>query len=298
MITGNQIMQMDDLQSISQTRLQSFLQHYLEAEAPAPTLQKAMIYAVMNGGKRIRPLLIYATGRALNAPWENLDVAAAAVELIHSYSLVHDDLPAMDNADTRRGKPSCHKAFNETMAILAGDALQPLAFEILASHPAPLTTEQRLRLIQVLSYAAGPHGMVAGQVKDIEGVNSIESLTEMYHLKTGALLTASVKMGVIAANIHDTAIVSALEIYAKNLGLAFQIQDDLLDIEGETHFLGKPAQLDAHHQKNTYPVLLGVPETRHLLEKLYIDALEAIAFLGEKAQPLHDIAHTLSQRKK
>lgn len=298
MITGNQIMQMDELQSICQTRLESFLQHYLEAEASAPTLQQAMTYAVMNGGKRIRPLLIYATGRALGASWENLDVAAGAIELIHSYSLVHDDLPAMDNADTRRGKPSCHKAFNEAMAILAGDALQPLAFEILASHPAPLTAEQRLHMIQVLSHASGPHGMVAGQVKDIEGVHSVESLTEMYHLKTGALLTASVKLGIIAANIQDTAIVSALEIYAKNLGLAFQIQDDLLDIEGEAHLLGKPAQLDSHHQKNTYPVLSGIPETRHLLEKLYADALEAIAFLGEKAQPLRDIAHTLSQRKK
>ena len=184
------------------SRIHAFLDRYLPISSHEP-LQHAMRYAVLNGGKRIRPLLVYAVGYAIDAPVDNLDLPASAVELIHSYSLIHDDLPAMDNADFRRGKPSCHRAFNEAIAILAGDALQPLAFEMIASHPADLSIEKRLHMIQILCHASGLNGMARGQAQDIAGVHSLEALQEMHLLKTGALIEASIQLGLLASKKID-----------------------------------------------------------------------------------------------
>ncbi len=189
-----------------QSRITGLFDFYLQKKiSQAPALQHAMYYSVSNGGKYLRPLLVYATGSIFDVPLEHLDIPACAVELIHSYSLIHDDLPAMDNADLRRGKPACHKAFTEAMAILAGDALQPLAYEIIANHPAQLSVEQRLEMIYRLSHASGLEGMAAGQALDIIGVDSLPALEHMYALKTGALFVTSVKLGMVAANVKENA---------------------------------------------------------------------------------------------
>lgn len=282
---------------IYQKRTELFFISYMNNICSTPKLQEAMTYAMLNGGKRIRPALVYITGQIFNAPAENLDIAACAIELIHAYSLVHDDLPAMDNANLRRGKPSCHKAFDEATAILAGDALQTLAFDIIASHPGPLHAEQRIQMIKILSHASGLHGMAAGQILDLEGAHSIESLTHMYQLKTGALLNASTQLGATAANIQDPIILDAIETYTKNIGLAFQIQDDLLDSES-SHITGKPQCLDNINQKNTYPIFMGIEQTQKTLETLYNNAYVAIKCLGDKASTLVDFANFLLQRKK
>lgn len=282
-----------------QARLEtSFTTYIKNSPSPAPSLIRAMDYSLSNGGKRIRPLLVYATGLTLGAEWESLDAPAAAVELIHTYSLIHDDLPAMDNADLRRGKPSCHKAFDEALAILAGDALQPLAFEILATHPCNLTAEQRLMMIKTLAHASGTNGMAAGQVIDLQGVNSIDALTELYRYKTGALFSASVLLGMLASSSTTPATERALTHFADCLGLAFQIQDDLLDTEGHSTITGKPQGLDAINKKVTYPTLESREKTQNQLLDLYADALSSIAFLGEKADILRSLADYLLQRKK
>lgn len=289
---------LSDLINSCQTRIEKIFNFYLlQQPSASPELQRAMAYAVINGGKHIRPLLVYATGYALEGIFENLDIPASAIELIHAYSLIHDDLPAMDNADLRRGKPSCHKAFGEAVAILAGDTLQPLAFEIIAAHPADLSAEQRLNMILTLSQASGLKGMAAGQVIDIAGTHSIDALTEMYQLKTGALLTAGVKLGAIAANMNDLSILNNLEIYAKSIGLAFQIQDDLLDLESHTQ-TGKSQGLDIINKKNTYPILLGIEKTRQIITELHEQAFSALDILGKKANLLRELTHFLLQRKK
>ena len=278
------------------SRLEKLFVLYLQNQpSSSEQLQQAMAYAVLNGGKRIRPLLVYATGYALDVAFDNLDVPAAAIELIHAYSLIHDDLPAMDNADLRRGKPSCHKAFTEAIAILAGDALQPLAFEIIASHPAKLTAEKRIAMIHILSEASGLNGMAAGQALDITGVNSLDTLTKMYQLKTGKLLTAAVRLGELASD-HHTA--PTLEKFAENIGFAFQLQDDLLDIESETHLLGKPQGIDAINHKKTYPAFIGIEKTREKIQEFFTGALAALEPLDEKADLLRELAHYLLQRKK
>ena len=201
----------------------------------------------------------------------------------------------MDNADLRRGKPSCHKAFTEAIAILAGDALQPLAFEIIASHPAKLTAEKRIAMIHILSEASGLNGMAAGQALDITGVNSLDTLTKMYQLKTGKLLTAAVRLGELASD-HHTA--PTLEKFAENIGFAFQLQDDLLDIESETHLLGKPQGIDAINHKKTYPAFIGIEKTREKIQEFFTGALAALEPLDEKADLLRELAHYLLQRKK
>ncbi|MEO8402337.1 MAG: farnesyl diphosphate synthase [Gammaproteobacteria bacterium] len=287
-----------DFIQTAQTRLDTIFKSYLvQPKQPAIQLQDTITYAAFNGGKHIRPSLVYLTGRALQASWENLDSSACAIELIHIYSLIHDDLPSMDNADLRRGKPACHKAFGEAMAILAGDALQPLAFEIIATHPDNLTPEQRLNIITILSRASGAEGMAAGQALDLLGTSSLDSLTRMYQLKTGALLNASVQAGAISANMQDQATLLSLKIFAENLGLAFQIQDDLLDIEGTPQTTGKPQGIDAANQKITFPALIGVEESRRKVQDLTSTALNAITCLGQSGQLLNEFATLLLTRK-
>ncbi len=262
------------------------------AGSPAP-LREAMRYAVLGGGKRLRPLLVYATGRALGHDAPSLDALACAVELIHAYSLIHDDLPAMDNDALRRGRPTCHVAFGEAMAILAGDALQALAFELLASDPAlgaqPATLVDMLR---VLGRACGAEGMAGGQALDLAAVGYGLSLPELEHMhacKTGALIRAAVQLGALAAGA-DIAIQQALANYAHALGLAFQVRDDILDVEGESRVLGKTVGKDAAANKPTFPSIIGLAAARARLEELTDSALQAIAPLGVRAALLRELA--------
>jgi farnesyl diphosphate synthase len=295
-------MSLDTLITTTQARTDKLFEFYLkETVSPAKSLQESMAYAVFNGGKRIRPLLVYAAGAVVDAELEDLDAAACAVELIHSYSLIHDDLPAMDNADLRRGKPSCHKVYGEAMAILAGDALQAFVFQILASHPNQLPAQQRLEMISVLSKASGPFGMAAGQALDMTIMNkniSLDELKQLYQLKTGALLSASIKLGMLGAPELASQTKIALEKYAAYIGLAFQIQDDLLDIESETAILGKPQGLDTVNNKMTYPTIMGIPETRKKVQILTDLALDSIIGLGAKANILKELADFLLKRKR
>lgn len=287
-----------DLIQFTPKRLDNIVNVYLGSPSySAKTLQEAMTYAIKNGGKRLRPLLIYSIGQLFNVPLSDLDAPACAMELIHTYSLVHDDLPAMDNSDLRRGKPSCHKAFNEASAILAGDALQSLAFEVLAAHPANLSSEQRLKMIAQLSKASGLTGMAGGQQLDLEGVNSIESLTQMYQLKTGALFTACIHLGCIASNVTDDLTIKALEKYIENIGLAFQIQDDLLDLQGDTQLIGKPAGLDSLNEKLTYPNILGIEQAQNLVNKLFQDALLTLESLPVDTSLLQEVANYIMKRQ-
>lgn len=290
-------MKLDEFFTLCQDRLKKiFTQYLLDENFPENILPESMLYSLENGGKRIRPLLVYATGFIFKTPWENLDAPAAALEIIHSYSLIHDDLPAMDNSDTRRGKPSCHKAFNEATAILAGDALQTLAFEILASHPSALSNADRLEMIKTLSRKAGLQGMASGQMLDLSGTHNISNLEKMYELKTGALLLASVQLGLIASQNPTEG--KALETYIQKIGLAFQIQDDLLDIEGQTDITGKPKGLDQLNQKKTYPNFIGIEKTKTIIQTLFQEAIMAIDFLGNNAEILRELAYYLLHRKK
>jgi farnesyl diphosphate synthase len=293
------MMHIDELISTTQNRIEIVFNKHLNNEsAAAPLLHEAMAYSTFNGGKRLRPLLVYATGLALNAPIANLDAPAAAIELIHTYSLIHDDLPAMDNSDLRRGKPSNHKQFSEAMAILAGDALQTLAFQLLSSHPCTLNAETRINMITALATASGFNGMAAGQVLDITQVNSSEAaLLKLYELKTGKLLSAAVALGSLAAPNYSTQIKAATAAYAKNLGLAFQLQDDLLDIECSTAILGKPQGLDQDNQKTTYPALFGLARTRQKIEELIELSIQSVKPLGESALGLEQLAMHLLVRK-
>ncbi|MCW8827635.1 MAG: (2E,6E)-farnesyl diphosphate synthase, partial [Gammaproteobacteria bacterium] len=256
-------MELKRLLSAYQMRIEAALQQWLPNDDEAPArLHAAMRYASLDGGKRVRPVLVYATGAALGVPLEQLDGPACAIEFIHAYSLVHDDLPAMDNDELRRGKPTCHRAFDEPTAILAGDALQSLAFEILARDN-QMVTDPTLRLAMAgeLACASGSRGMAGGQAIDIaaEGTRlTLEQLQTMHRYKTGALIRASVRLGALSSP-HATAEQRAgLDRYAGAVGLAFQIRDDILDVEADTETLGKPQGSDQARGKPTYTSLLGL----------------------------------------
>lgn len=285
------LLSLENLIEFSHHRTQQTLEYYLQNTA-SPLLEKVMKYAVFNGGKRLRPLLVYATAYACDIPLEEVDAPAAAIECIHAYSLVHDDLPAMDNADLRRGKPSCHKAFNEALAILAGDALQALAFRILSLHTEKISAETRIKRIALLSHASGKNGMVAGQVVDITGVHSIEELTRMYQLKTGALLEAAILLGASSQAFQPI----FLEKYAKNVGFAFQLQDDLLDFESSP-ITGKSSGLDTRNQKITYPTLSSIEKTREKIRALFETAIESIPSSHPKKNIFENLAHYLLHRQ-
>ena len=249
-------------------------------------LHAALHHAALDGGKRMRPMLVYATGTAFGCGEDALDAAAAAVELIHAYSLVHDDLPAMDDDALRRGKPTVHVAFDEATAILAGDALQSLAFELLAA--APLAAEARVSMVRELAVAAGAAGMCGGQALDIDasaGVTGIDALQRLHAMKTGALLRASVRLGAIAAGA-DEAARAQLDRFADALGLAFQVRDDLLDIEGDSGTLGKTAGKDLAQDKATFPAVIGVEASRERLDALAAQMVEALAPFGARTATL------------
>ncbi|OBS09915.1 (2E,6E)-farnesyl diphosphate synthase [Acidihalobacter prosperus] len=283
-------------------RAETALARWLPSAATLPDrLHEAMRYSTLGGGKRIRPLLVYAAGHALDVAAEQLDGAAAAVELIHVYSLIHDDLPAMDDDELRRGKPTCHRAFDEATAILAGDAMQALAFHIIAADPTLAgSADARLRMIDTLAQAAGSRGMAGGQAIDLDAVGRELSLAELENMhihKTGALIRASVRMGALGAG--DAAAPEAIERldhYAKCIGLAFQIRDDILDVEGETETLGKTRGADLARGKPTFPSLLGLSEAKERAHGLYQDALDALAPLPASAEPLRWIAGFIVNR--
>lgn len=259
-------------------------------------LHRAMRYAVLGGGKRLRPLLVYAAADAFGVRDARLDPAACAVELIHAYSLVHDDLPAMDDDALRRGRPTCHIVFGEAMAILAGDALQALAFEILAHDHADASTA--MRMLRALGQACGAEGMAGGQALDLAATGRKLTLAELEHMhacKTGALIRSSVCLGALVAGADEETL-HALDRYAHAVGLAFQVRDDILDVEGESAVIGKTAGKDAAADKPTFPSILGLDASRECLARLTADALDAIAPLGDRAMLLRELAQYAAQR--
>jgi geranylgeranyl pyrophosphate synthase len=276
-------------------RVEDKLDRRLQPDDPGTArLTSAMRYSTLGGGKRLRPVLVYATGTALGAAPELLDDAAVAVELIHAYSLIHDDLPAMDDDDLRRGRPTCHKAYDEGTAVLGGDALQALAFEVLAGDAAsPLPPDARLQQVQVLARGIGTAGMAGGQAIDLEAVGHLldaAGIETMHRRKTGALIQASVLLGAIAAGIAAGEQYAALERYGAELGLAFQIQDDVLDVSGETAALGKTAGSDAARGKPTYPSLFGLEQAVLLAGRHRDTAIAALTALGARARDLTALA--------
>ncbi len=281
-----------------QARIETLLERVLPSTEVLPMrLHEAMRYSVLNGGKRMRPLLVYATGDALGVPTELLDIPAAAIELLHVYSLIHDDLPAMDDDVLRRGKPTCHCAYDEATAILAGDALQTLAFQLLAQADERISASQRLRMIQQLSIAAGSRGMVGGQAIDLAAVGKelTELELEQMHIhKTGALIRSSVLLAAYTAPVLDEKQLLQLDHYAKCLGLAFQVQDDILDIESDTQTLGKTRGADAAAGKPTYPSIIGMSAAKRKLDELYLEAVAALE--GLKAPLLLEIAEFTVKR--
>ncbi|MFO8140853.1 MAG: polyprenyl synthetase family protein, partial [Marinobacter sp.] len=271
----------------------------IRAGAASPRLDEAMRYSVLGGGKRIRPALCLATARALGSDQTRAIAPACALELVHAYSLVHDDLPAMDDDDLRRGRPTVHIAFDEATAILAGDALQTLAFALLSDAP-ELSDQQRMSMIRTLARASGHQGMVGGQAIDLESVGqqlTIDQLENMHRHKTGTLIEASVRLGALTADAVTEQQLAELARFASALGLAFQVQDDLLDIEGETEIIGKRQGSDVARAKPTYPSLLGIAGAREHLSELLLQAHSALDGFGEEAGMLRAMADYVVVRR-
>ena len=279
--------------------MESVLAEWLPPAHIAPQrLHEAMRYAVLGGGKRVRPLLAFAAGEVSGARVERVQHVAAAVELIHAYSLVHDDMPAMDDDALRRGKPTVHVEFDEATALLVGDALQSLAFDILAAQPLADEATTQLNMVQLLAQAAGSRGMAGGQAIDLASVGKPLDLTELEFMhihKTGALIRASVLLGAQCGAVSD-ATSAALDHYAKCIGLAFQVVDDVLDAEAPTATLGKTAGKDAADNKPTYVSLLGVARARELAQEMHADAHNALANLGAPAERLRQLADFVVER--
>jgi farnesyl diphosphate synthase len=284
-----------------QSRIDNFLINQLNqlTENDAKLLE-AMRYGLLIGGKRMRPYLAYTTGEALGANLSDIDAIAASLECIHAYSLIHDDLPAMDDDDLRRGKPTCHKAFDEATAILAGDSLQTLAFDILANHVFSENIQSKhIILIRQLVDAAGYQGMCGGQALDLAATDTeitLEELEVIHSLKTGALLQASVLMAAECVNDISTKQKSSLQDYAQLIGLAYQVQDDIIDITSTEEELGKPSGSDVAANKSTYPALLGLHGAQLKAENLFQQALQALATLPYNTQSLADFATFIVKR--
>lgn len=284
-----------------QQRVDQALNHWLPSDSVNPVeLHKAMRYSVLASGKRVRPVLIYATASALGVNLLSVDGAAAAVEIIHAYSLIHDDLPAMDDDDLRRGRPTCHIEFDEATAILAGDALQALAFYIL-SHDPEMTSDSsaRLKMVEQLSLFSGSRGMAGGQAIDLAAVGkplNIAELETMHIHKTGALIRTCIQMAALSAvNLSDEQF-HALDRYAKAIGLSFQVQDDILDVTGDTETLGKPQGSDIKHNKPTYPSIIGLQASREKAQVLHEKALQSLSIFGEEADILRYISAWFVER--
>ncbi len=281
------------------------MEDVLAASLPAPEiapqrLHQAMRYAVLGGGKRVRPLLAFAAAELTDAPAPRVEIAAAAVEMIHAYSLVHDDLPCMDDDELRRGKPTCHVEFDEATALLVGDALQTQAFQLLAHSELANTAAIQLEMVKLLATASGSRGMAGGQAIDLASVGkslSVPELEFMHIHKTGALIRAAVKLGALCGERLDQIGEAALEHYAKCIGLAFQVVDDILDAEAPTATLGKTAGKDAEQNKPTYVTLLGVAAAREFADELHHDALSALEPFGERALRLRQLGDFIVKRR-
>lgn len=290
---------LQEYKSCVETALDSWLP---SVEIQPEHLHEAMRYAVLSEGKRIRPVLVYATGHAFDVKTNALNAPACAVEMIHAYSLIHDDLPAMDNDDLRRGQPTCHKAFDDATAILAGDSLQALAFHVLAHDKHMIiSAEQRIRMIDILAQASGSRGMAGGQAIDLAAVGkelNIAELENMHIHKTGALIRASVELGALSHPEVDSELFNKVSHFAKCIGLAFQVQDDILDIESDTETLGKPQGSDLERNKPTYPNLLGLEGAKDVAKQLHGEAISSLSVFDEKADPLRWIADYIVQRNK
>ncbi|RMF97879.1 MAG: polyprenyl synthetase family protein [Gammaproteobacteria bacterium] len=283
-------------------RVERALERWLPgSETPPSRLHEAMRYSVLGGGKRIRPLLVYAAGEALGTEVALLDAPAVAIELMHAFSLVHDDLPAMDNDDLRRGRPTTHRAFDEATAILAADALQPLAFQVLSSDPALLPfPDAQVALVRLLAEACGSEGITGGQAIDLasEGRQlDAAELEHMYRLKTGRLLRASIMAPACCPPRPATEIRHALERFSDRLGLAFQIRDDILDIEGETAVIGKQQGADIARDKATYPAMFGLEQARGRLAELLSEAMEELERFGERGEFLRSLTRMVVERR-
>ena len=282
-------------------RVDGELSHYIRRLCPSDRIFEPVRYAVEAGGKRIRPALCLAACNAIGADDKNALPAACALEMIHTYSLIHDDLPALDDDALRRGKPTCHVRFGEATAILAGDALLTMAFEVLTE--AGLSDELDntrvwLQATQIIARAAGCHGMLAGQVRDLafEGVRINQSdLESLHRLKTGAMLQAAVHCGALLAGADENQI-NQLILYADNIGLAFQVVDDILNVKGDPEIMGKAVGTDTQRQKNTYPSLLGLEQSDRYARQLIDTALQSISAFDNKADPLRALAHFIVDR--
>lgn len=291
-----------DCLRVSQERvLPQLARHLKEAPTAASRLLFAMSYANLEGGKRLRAALVYAAAQTFAAPLDHADAAAVAVEFVHAYSLIHDDLPAMDDSPLRRGLASCHIAYDEATAILAGDALQALAFEVLADE-VQLSVATRLKLIQRLAKASGLQGMAGGQMIDLiytgsEQKPSLEQLQQMHRLKTGALLEASILMGCDCAGLTDAAITAAITTYSQVLGLAYQIQDDILDVVSAEGKLGKPQGRDAELNKMTYPAVVGLDKACEMREALYQQGMAALRPIAVDTARLQDLLSFVVRRE-
>ncbi|HET8807161.1 MAG TPA: farnesyl diphosphate synthase [Methylophaga sp.] len=288
---------LNDWMSVHQQRVGNALTSRLQINSDAQTLVKAMQYATLDGGKRLRALLVYAAGEALYSNPDGLDAAACAVEMIHAYSLIHDDMPMMDDDDLRRGRPSCHKAFDEATALLAGDALQTHAFLSLSDNTLP--AEQQIAMVKTLAKASGVGGMAGGQAIDLQSVGktlNLSALENMHQLKTGALIRASVQLGALASAQTTERDLQALDQYAKAIGLAFQVQDDVLDVIADTQTLGKQQGADMARDKPTYPALLGLESAQQKAHDLVDQALSALQQLTGPTQALSGLASFVIQR--
>jgi geranylgeranyl pyrophosphate synthase len=284
-----------------QTRVNQTLDYWLPPESVHPIeLHKAMRYSVLAPGKRVRPVLVYATASALGLELSLVDGIAAALEIIHAYSLIHDDLPAMDDDNLRRGRPTCHCAFDEATAILAGDALQALAFYVL-SHDKTMTSNSsaRLKMIEKLSLFSGSRGMAGGQAIDLAAVGrslNIVELETMHIHKTGALIRTCIQLAALSSSNLSTEKFNALDTYAKSIGLSFQIQDDILDVVGDTQTLGKPQGSDIERDKPTFPSIIGLEASREKAQDLHQNAINALSIFAEEADILRYISAWFVER--
>ncbi len=284
-------------------RVDTALEKYLPPAGLEPKrLHSAMRYAALSQGKRVRPIFVYSAGKSVGVEICNLDQPAVAVELIHAYSLIHDDLPAMDNDDLRRGNPTCHKKFDEATAILAGDALQTLAFSVLSENEYLANSPfLKTKIINELANASGSFGMAGGQAFDIAAIGSeigVKALENIHAHKTGALIKASIRMGALYSEETSDKQLEALSKYASLVGLAFQIRDDILDVQGNADVLGKTGGKDAASEKPTYPSLLGIQEAQDLAQQLVRQAIESLVDFDDQADPLRSIARFIIEREK
>ena len=284
--------------------IQARAEGVLEANMPLPTiapmhLHEAMRYSTLGGGKRVRALLAYAAGEFCGADIEKIDIPAAAVEIIHAFSLVHDDLPCMDNDDLRRGKPSTHKQYGDAMALLVGDALQSLAFQLISQDKLLKNATQKLQMLHILSLASGSRGMAGGQAIDLVSMGIPLSRTELEYMhiqKTGALIRAAALLGAYSSDTPNEDKLKAVDHFAKSIGLAFQVVDDILDAQADTQTLGKTAGKDAVQNKSTYVTILGLFAAKELAKELHANAMAALSFFGREADLLRQLANFITQR--